>query len=1076
MEDLRKIFQGKGYTLTTYPGDGYSFYYCLMAKMDRKPLTQKKAREMQTELFEFQKKNSMYYHLFLSQYEQCDGTLSPNECLQIDFEKMRKTKKPPAPREVFAAAEMLQRHICIIRFDRSVGGDIQKFKGYIFAPTSKHGLQMEPLCLLMLKIDDEIVEFGRIGPENNIKDLKSCPGKMVNMDHKHCFGLRFVNDFSVLFDQKVAYGEKSDVKDLYRRLSLEFYGTESHHGRILNIVCNFELEEDNLELFCKYADNTITEETSLDDKRKCLKKHTDDVRRRIKPGGEGELFAVSSVYNVDLIIDGTGRDEWETYMSVVCCYLSCFDSPIILRRQGRNGVFMTYVTKSGTCSCRQQKPVIQGHIGKVKGNIHGAVLKHPCCPPEFRRHNHTHLKHVPNIRNLWPQRIDYLNPMGFMRMVISRLEIEDRRIDQINGGEGSLAKAMAKELYGDENDYLSGGLQGAIGREDSDYDEKLKRLCNWLKVPIYIYHYQNKNDEGPDQFSGSQHFFWTKYEPDLSMSVINSDCRFYITLLHNQHNGTFDRIIPLHGCNCQIPPPLSLLRNSQDMETQFLPSVYPDDRHHPLPTFLTIEPERDKFDLEIRDFPACSAYSSVRIAMQRADMERRTIDCVELDQHSLLRCLSKEIFGTERNVDLLIDELCNEFSKNVEIYIHFVGEKIIKAYEESGGKVQNNRKSNEKLAGFVKERIEDDFPCDELLLWLACTFFQTTIFVLRVTDTNTSTESFWTEYSMVRKRRKDPTRRTSFSRRCPNTYFITLYESESKLYYRIVPKQASCNCVLDAPVVPGNNADATEYHTFQDCKLMRKIRKIDSLLNTACTLIDQWLICNQILQRNCDLIVLEIEGRRRNVNIATMTGTSAGIVGAVLTGVGIFLAPVTAGISTLLSVGGAAMAVAGGTVATGAKLTESVLNNRTIDTLKRYQNCYKERFDTFKVVMREMNDQMKELSELSREIQANQNIESSDFAGIQSIPGIVRAVKGLIMIPISLLKVSARGITILGAIIGPLSALFDAALFIFSAINMAEGNKTDVTENLRRISAALYGSRRQMHSWAYGNQREYHYD
>lgn len=43
-----------------------------------------------------------------------------------------------------------------------------------------------------------------------------------------------------------------------------------------------------------------------------------------------------------------------------------------------------------------------------------------------------------------------------MRMIISRLEIEDRRIDQINGGEGSLAKAMTKELYGDENEYLTG--------------------------------------------------------------------------------------------------------------------------------------------------------------------------------------------------------------------------------------------------------------------------------------------------------------------------------------------------------------------------------------------------------------------------------------------------------------------------------------------------------------------------------------------------------------------------------------------------------------------------------------------
>ena len=114
--------------------------------------------------------------------------------------------------------------------------------------------------------------------------------------------------------------------------------------------------------------------------------------------------------------------------------------------------------------------------------------------------------------------------------------------------------------------------------------------------------------------------------------------------------------------------------------------------------------------------------------------------------------------------------------------------------------------------------------------------------------------------------------------------------------------------------------------------------------------------------------------------------------------------------------------------------------------------------------------------ELSTEIQAKQCIESSDFAGVQSIPGIVRTVKGLIMIPLSVMKVSARGIIILGAIIGPLSAVIDTALLIFSAKNMAGGNKTNVTENLRRMSAALYGSRRQMHSWAYGNQRPYLYD
>lgn len=111
--------------------------------------------------------------------------------------------------------------------------------------------------------------------------------------------------------------------------------------------------------------------------------------------------------------------------------------------------------------------------------------------------------------------------------------------------------------------YQTSGLQDAMGREDLDQDVKLRQLSNWLKVPIYIYMNQQKVDDGHAQFNASQRFIWTKFEPDLSKTVVNSDCRFYITLFYNHINDTFDRIIPLRGCNCQIPAPLSLLRNSQ---------------------------------------------------------------------------------------------------------------------------------------------------------------------------------------------------------------------------------------------------------------------------------------------------------------------------------------------------------------------------------------------------------------------------------------------------------------------------------------------------------------------------------
>ena len=262
---------------------------------------------------------------------------------------------------------------------------------------------------------------------------------------------------------------------------------------------------------------------------------------------------------------------------------------------------------------------------------------------------------------------------------------------------------------------------------------------------------------------------------------------------------------------------------------------------------------------------------------------------------------------------------------------------------------------------------------------------------------------------------------------------------------------------------------------FSDRRLMREIRKIDNHLKRVCIIIDQWLFCNQMLQENCDKIIFEMENRRKDVNIATITGTSAGIIGAALTGVGLALAPFTAGISTVLSIGGAALAVSGGTVATGAKITENVLNNNTIDILKRYENCYQERLENLNSAMSQLKEEVKKLGDISREMQGNQNPRASDYADVQSIPGVVRSIKGLLMIPLTVLKVSSRGLLILGAIIGPLTAIVDAALLVFSAHNMAKGNKTDVTEDLRRLSASLYGSRRQMHGWAYGNQKSFTY-
>lgn len=379
MVNLGELFKENGYRLTAFPGDHHSFYFCLLEAMKKgENVTQRDTRMMRNTLFEFEKENSLYFSLFLPiSGIPFDGTFSSEDSLKRDLVNIKREEKPPTPREVFAAAEMLERYFYIIHYDYKVGKDIQKLKGYVFAPTNKQVGDTETVCLLMLERSNKSIEFLTISRLDNEKDLKSFPGVMVNKDHKHCFGLRFVNKFLTLFDNSVAYGVQPSVKDFYRRLSLEFYGTELCHDQIQKIICDFELEEDNLDMFCKHADYTITEETSLNDKRKILKTHIEKIRKRIKPPSEGEFFAVSSVYNVNIIIDKTGKDEWELYTPVVCSsFLSCFESPIILSTNTGQKDFTPCVTKSNTCSCRQQIPKIQGQIGKVKANIYMTVCKY----------------------------------------------------------------------------------------------------------------------------------------------------------------------------------------------------------------------------------------------------------------------------------------------------------------------------------------------------------------------------------------------------------------------------------------------------------------------------------------------------------------------------------------------------------------------------------------------------------------------------------------------------------------------------------------------------------------------------
>ena len=63
MESLRTVFEENGYSLAIHREDNKSFYSCLyLAKHDSEQTVKpKNARQMQTDIFELERKNAMFF-------------------------------------------------------------------------------------------------------------------------------------------------------------------------------------------------------------------------------------------------------------------------------------------------------------------------------------------------------------------------------------------------------------------------------------------------------------------------------------------------------------------------------------------------------------------------------------------------------------------------------------------------------------------------------------------------------------------------------------------------------------------------------------------------------------------------------------------------------------------------------------------------------------------------------------------------------------------------------------------------------------------------------------------------------
>jgi apolipoprotein L len=247
-----------------------------------------------------------------------------------------------------------------------------------------------------------------------------------------------------------------------------------------------------------------------------------------------------------------------------------------------------------------------------------------------------------------------------------------------------------------------------------------------------------------------------------------------------------------------------------------------------------------------------------------------------------------------------------------------------------------------------------------------------------------------------------------------------------------------------------------------DFRMFFEINKVKTKLTISKLELDSWLRCNMALEILCGQIIDELEGRRRNVNISNIVGSSVGLVGSALVVAGVATAPFTFGVSLGLAVAGGVVGGLGGLTVVGTNVTEFVMNKDKLSMLERYQMNLSERS---RCLDKSLSDLEKEM-----EIYATQDRVDNSATALQSGTGTLCM---LSFLPSVIVRVIARSITVIDVIAPPLSILLDLGVLAFNIYNLVKGSKTNVTEKLRAVRSVLRTTRIQMFIWGYGNQEKY---
>ncbi|XP_062574698.1 uncharacterized protein LOC134236538 [Saccostrea cucullata] len=761
--------------------------------------------------------------------------------------------------------------------------------------------------------------------------------------------------------------------------------------------------------------------------------------------------------------------EYNLFLPTCSSFSKTFSSPIYLEQASSD--LLVPLQNCNNCSCVCREPVISGRLPVYQEMIEDFVMKRlalePCCPVG-RHGTHKHFSTIKDSQIVPNDQISsYQSPLDrHVEKVIEVLDTQGRKLDQINGGKGSLEQCLSREIFGDENKISFLKSRFCLG-EAMTPEEILAVIANSTEKPVFVFKYYPEN------------YSWILTVPDSTTSG-DGCCRYYITIFYNGLTKYFDRIVAKNGCNCKLPSPAVDIRTKIDLKRDEK-KILVSNRHRPLLTFLSDDViiSEALFIDEVRRVPKVfSRYSEIPIIMSRNDMQDKEIDFMSDYSYSLCRCVSKEIFGTENEFQLIMKELVNEICENPHLYGKFMRLDKDETEDNELHKNFTSRRrtkwdfvmgqAEKKQAVYYANRIRDGMEMEDLELLAIATRFQVPVFVICVEEEKGQISTSWKEFTQLKRKHRPKHIREIAREHCCNmgsdgssNFFVMVYRTFSGQFHRIVSKDMICNCLIDHPNVP-----KIEYHkpARADKNIFAKMRSIENRLTVTRLALDNWIRCNMALELLCTEIIDGLECRRKNVNIASIVGSSVGLVGAALAVGGLIAAPFTAGVSLGLTIAGGVVGGVGGFTSAGSKISEFILNKETVSQMERYQMNLRERSRNLEKSIKAVEKEFKEL------LTAKDYVECMDN---NSLELATSALRSLTVVPVVLLRIIARAITLGDMIIVPLSALLDAGILVFSIHNLVKGCRTRETERLRTIRTILKVTRVQMQIWGYGNQKKW---